>query len=133
MLKVVFDTSVYISALAIPSSKSEEAFVLAIDGKISLFTSPAILAETATKLHQKFNIPEDEVTIAIRRISHSADVVRPRIKITALEDTPDNRILECAVIAKADIIVTGDKHLLRLKSWQGIGIVRVADFLRIVS
>ncbi|NCO66731.1 MAG: putative toxin-antitoxin system toxin component, PIN family [Solirubrobacter sp.] len=47
-------------------------------------------------------------------------------------DEPDNRVLECAVAAKANIIVTGDKHLLDLKAYESIRIVRAADLLYIV-
>jgi predicted nucleic acid-binding protein len=49
-----------------------------------------------------------------------------------LEDEPDNRILECAVIAEADLIVTGDHHLLDLREFEGIPLVRLADFLRMI-
>jgi uncharacterized protein len=45
------------------------------------------------------------------------------------EDAPDNRILECAVGAGADFIVTGDKDLLRLGSYDSIKILNVSDFL----
>lgn len=48
-----------------------------------------------------------------------------------LKDTPDNRILECAGGCKADLIATGDNHLLLLKEFEGIGVARVADFLHI--
>ena len=41
----------------------------------------------------------------------------------------DNPIVECAVAAKADTIVTGDAHLLSLGSFRGIKIQRVAEFL----
>jgi predicted nucleic acid-binding protein len=44
--------------------------------------------------------------------------------------TPDNRILECALAAGAEVIVTGDRHLLKLKKYQDIAIIRLADFLR---
>ena len=43
--------------------------------------------------------------------------------------TPDNRILECAVAAGSDYIVSGDKDLLRLGSYDAIRILNVADFL----
>jgi hypothetical protein len=46
------------------------------------------------------------------------------------EDPPDNRILECAVEGRANLIVSGDRHLRRLKIYQGIPIVRPIDFLR---
>ena len=45
-----------------------------------------------------------------------------------LADEPDNRILECAQGAGAEVIVTGDKHLLDLVAFEGIKIIRIADF-----
>jgi predicted nucleic acid-binding protein len=48
-------------------------------------------------------------------------------------DPDDDRILECAVAGAADLIVSGDHHLNRLKSFRGIGIVRPVDFLRTLS
>ena len=46
------------------------------------------------------------------------------------DDPDDNRILECAVAAGSDIIVTFDKDLLRLGEYGGIEIVRADDFLQ---
>jgi len=45
------------------------------------------------------------------------------------EDEPDNRILECALAAKADVIVTGDQHLLKLKRFPGILVASPREFL----
>jgi predicted nucleic acid-binding protein len=42
----------------------------------------------------------------------------------------DDRIVESAVAGNADLIVSGDRHLTKLKTFEGIGIVRPADFLR---
>ena len=47
-----------------------------------------------------------------------------------VQDEPDNRILECAVEAESDFIISNDKDLLRLGSYAGIPIIRVADFLQ---
>jgi predicted nucleic acid-binding protein len=46
-----------------------------------------------------------------------------------LKDEADNRILECAVAGNADFIVSGDRHLLSLKEFRDIPIVRAAEFL----
>lgn len=132
-MKVVFDTSVYISAFAIQGSLAEHAFLAAVKGKIKLFTSPAILTETANKLQDKFGASEEEAILVLRQVNKSAEIVKPRIKVDILKDEPDNRILECAATAKADLIVTGDKQILKLKSYEGIGICRVADFLRVIN
>lgn len=129
MLKVVFDTNVYISSYVAPNSKSEEIFFLAKRGKFKLFVSPAIGMEVANKLRKKIGTSEDEVQRVIRQIGKVAEVIKPQIKLKVLNDEPDNRILECAVAAEANIIITGDKHLLKLKNYEGIGIASVASFL----
>ena len=44
-------------------------------------------------------------------------------------DEPDNRILECADFGKADLIVTGDKEMLRLKEFKGVKIASLREYL----
>jgi putative PIN family toxin of toxin-antitoxin system len=129
VLKVVFDTNVYISALTSPYSKAEDAYLLAVRGKIELYTSVSILAELAKKLREKFQWDDREITNVLKHISKVAKVIKPDITITLLHDETDNRILECAKASNADLIVTGDKHLLSLKEFSGIGITRIAAFL----
>lgn len=129
MLKVVFDSNVYIGAFVISGSKSEEVFLLAFQGKFQLFTSPTIVSKTANKLREKFNASETDVQRFVRQIGKVATVIKPKARMHILLDDPDNRVLECALATKADLIVTGDKHLLKLKNYQGIGVVRVADLL----
>lgn len=128
-MKVVFDTNVYISAFISPGSKAEDAYLLAVDGQMELYTSVAILTETAKKLRGKFLWDDVRITAALKQISKVATVLKPVNRLNILSDAPDNRILECAKEAGADIIVTGDKHLLDLKQYKGIGITRIAGFL----
>ena len=128
-MKVVFDTNVYISAFISPGSKAEEAYLLAVDGRIELYTSVAILTETAKKLRGKFLWDDVRIASALKQISRVATVLKPVNRLTILSDNPDNRILECAKDAGAGLIVTGDKHLLDLKQYEGIGITRIAGFL----
>ena len=68
----------------------------------------------------------------LKLISRAATIVRPARTGRVLEDLPDNRILECAVSARAHLIVTGGHHLLALKEFEGIPLVRLADFLRMI-
>jgi len=58
-----------------------------------------------------------------------AEVVRPKRSIHVLADEPDNRSLECAVVGGAERIVTGDKTMLALRSFQGIPIVPLRSYL----
>lgn len=46
-----------------------------------------------------------------------------------LQDESDNRILECATVGKADVIITGDKEMLKLGSYKGIKIITLKDYL----
>jgi len=129
-MKVVFDTNIFISAFIVPGSQGERAFLLARQRRFDLYTSVPILTETANKLREKFDQSEPDIKQALKMISRTAKVLKPAIRLDVLKDSPDNRILECAVEAKADVIVTGDRHLLKLKKFQGIPIVRLVDFLR---
>lgn len=129
MLKVVFDTNVYISAFVTPGGKAEDAYLLAVRGEVELYASVAILTETAKKLREKFLWDDKEITAALKHISKVAAVLKTNIKLNVLKDAPDNRILECAKQADVNLIVTGDRHLLALKDYEGIGITGVSGFL----
>ncbi len=133
MIKAVFDTNVYISALIFSGSKAEEAYIHAIEGDIELYTSVSILTETAKKLREKFSWNDHNITAALKHISKVATVLKPRIKLNILKDNPDNRILECAKEVNAHLIVTGDRHLLELKEFEGTGITNIAGFLFTLS
>lgn len=129
MLKAVFDTNIFISALITPGGKAEQVFLLAVEGNAACYTSAAILTETAKKLREKFHWNDEKIIDAVKLISAFAVVVKPAGKITVLSDEPDNRILECTRKSKADIIVTGDHHLLDLKEFSGTRILTIAEFL----
>ena len=132
-MKVVFDTNIFISAFVIPGSKAEEAYLHALKGDFDLYSSVAILTETAQKLREKFAWPENQIVRLLKYISKVATVIKTQSQLHILPDEPDNRILECAAEAKADFIVTGDKHLLSLKHFQNIKIISLSNFLEILS
>ena len=128
-MKVVFDTNIYISAFVIPGGNAEKAYLHAVDGDFELCTSIAILTELARKLDEKFGWEKEKIEQLITSISNLANTFKtsPRLKI--LSDDPDNRILECALDATAEFIVTGDKHLLNLTRYQEIEIIKLSVFL----
>jgi putative PIN family toxin of toxin-antitoxin system len=133
MLRVVLDTNIFITALISSGSKAEEVYLLAIEGKVELYTSLAILAETAGRLKDKFVWEYEKIEAAIKHISKGVMVIKPKVKLQILVDMLDNRILECAKESGAHLIVTGDKHLLGLKEFEGIGITRIGGFLHILT
>jgi uncharacterized protein len=130
-MRVVFDTNVFVSAFVIPGSQGERAFLLARNRRFDLHTSVAILTETARVLRRKFGQDGDDIKQALRQISGAAVISKPTSKLRVVEDEADNRILECARDSRADLVVTGDRHLLTLRRFEGIPIVRLADFLRL--
>jgi len=132
-LKVVFDTNIFISAFVIPGGKAEEVYLHVLKGDFDLYSSVAILSETAQKLREKFAWPENQIVRLLKAISKVATVIKTRPHLRILPDEPDNRILECALEAKADFIVSGDKHLLSLKHFQNIKIISLSNFLEIPS
>jgi putative PIN family toxin of toxin-antitoxin system len=131
-MKVVFDTNVFVSAFMVPGSKGEDAYLLAHRRKVELYTSVPVLTETARVLRTKFHQPEQDIAAVLKQIGRAATILRPSRTVAVLEDVPDNRILECAVTVRADLVVTGDQHLLKIKEFEGIPIVRLADFLRMI-
>lgn len=126
---LVFDTNVYISAFVVPGSKSDLAFRLALRGAFDLAASEAILTELREKLASKFGLTESELSRVERTIRTAATIVEPETELHVLDDEPDNRILECAVALQASAIVTGDRHLLALGAYEGVGIMTVAELL----
>lgn len=122
-LKIVFDTNIYISAF-LKSGFSRELLHLALEGKIELYISQEILSELKRKLEEKFQIKEADIKLFISVISQITKVVLPPRKLRIIKADPkDNIILECALTAKANLIVSLDKHLLKLKRCQKIGII----------
>jgi putative PIN family toxin of toxin-antitoxin system len=88
------------------------------------FTSPEILAELQEKLEDIFNFKSSDVVRWITQLEQVVSVIRPKKKLTVIEDDPDdNKILECAIEAKADIVFSADKHLYKLKEFKGIKII----------
>jgi putative PIN family toxin of toxin-antitoxin system len=128
--KAVFDTNVLVSAFITPGGRGEEAWLLALEAKIALFTSIPLLTELARKMRDKFRWDDDHIKSAISHVSTVATVVKPTRRISVLQDDPDNRVLECAREAGADLIVTGDRHLLDLGEHKGTRIVTLAAFLQ---
>ena len=124
MLRIVFDSNVYISALlfkGIPGKILE----MAQKDRITLIVSDEIIAETERILEDKFKWPRPNIDKFKRRLSDISENIRPDIKIDIIKEREsDNRILECAVYGDANLIVSGDKHLLKLKSYKNIPIVR---------
>ncbi len=130
--RVVFDTNILLSAFLF-GGNPEALFEAVRAGKIELVTSPSILAEFASILKSKFAWANDEIRDAVAVIGCSSELFKPKKKLAILKDNADNRVLECAVEGNADCIISGDRHLLGLKEFRGIPILRASEFLARMS
>ncbi len=129
--KVVLDTNVLISALALISESSDQVIELARRGEIGLYISKPILIEFKRVLMLKFRYSESEADDRLALIIKIAELVSPKERFSAIkDDESDNRILECAFAAKANFIISGDKHLKNLKEFKSIKILSPSEFIR---
>ena len=128
-MKAVFDTNIFVSALAIPGGQAERAIDLVIDVRVKLCISKEIIHEVLGVLAQKFSKGPEELSRTAVFLFELAELIVPRKKLAVLDDEPDNRILECAATGNADVIVTGDRAMLNLKKYQEIRILSLRQFL----
>lgn len=129
MIRVTADSNIYISAFQFKGLPLE-LLTLAASGNLRLAVSEDIIQEVTRTLRRKFDWPDERIVRAERNMRRIAQLVTPTMTVDAIrEDPADNRILECALAAGSEFIVTGDKDLLRRKGYEGIKIVTVGEFL----
>ena len=134
MIRATVDTNILISGLVYRRGKPHDLLQRALAGEISLTISQPIVDEMADVLARKFGATLEETAEAREIVAEAARIVTPSVELNVIaHDPPDNRVLECAVSAESDYIVTGDKDLLRLKQFNGIRIVTVAELLDIAA
>lgn len=130
-LRVVLDTNVLVSAFHKPTGALASVWVSALERRYTLLISPAIVKELARILRMRFGWDERLLQERIRVVVGVSDLVNPQDLPEAVpNDSDDNHILACAVEGRADLIISGDRDLLRLAEYAGIPIIRPVDFLR---
>lgn len=127
-MRVVLDTNVVTSGF-LWGGVPRQMLQAAREKRLQLFTSTALLLELSdilgrAKFARKLAAAQMSVDQLIERYALLATVVHPAaITPTILDDPDDDHVLACAIAAQADFIVSGDRHLLDLKEYQGILIV----------
>jgi len=135
--KIVLDTNVWASA-TVWGGVPAKIIHLAEDGRVQVFTSSHILSEISRILDypklrailDRTGVRKDTVLAKVAEIGHLVGTGRALHLVK--DDPSDNRILECAIAARVDYIVSGDQHLLRLGRFKEIRILNVSDFLAIM-
>jgi uncharacterized protein len=129
--RVVVDTNVFVSRLLRFDSTPGRAAEKAIHNAV-LLVSHATISELADVLSQaKFDryVTIEQRLQFIRLVAQVAEFVPVIHPIRECRDPKDDKFLELALNGRADVIVTGDKDLLRMGPWRGITILSPTDYL----
>lgn len=131
---IVADTNVIVSALLWEGNESK-IIGLAEEGRIKLLTSVALLRELKNVLsHERFGLEEETIDENVKYILIISEIVSPKQKLKVIQEDPaDDRVLECALEGRAEYIVSGNKHLLRLKKFRETKIVHAKELLGLLG
>jgi len=133
-LKAVFDTNILVSAWFWEGNESK-LMESVEEGFIHGYSSKQLIEELCRILgYPKFNLSQDEVESIRSYYLLLFRIVSPMQAVNImLEDPSDNMVLECALEAEAEYIVSGDHHLLNVGEFRGVKIVTAAELLNILS
>ena len=131
MKRVVLDTNVLVSAILIPESIPARLFDKMLDPRsgITLVTSPPLLGELSKvlrmdKFARYFGDHAHEVDEFVGHLKRLAVCTEGELKVRCVEADPaDDFVISCALEGAASVIVSGDRHLLSMKEYEGIHIV----------
>jgi len=127
--RVVLDSNVVVSGLGWSGSPAR-ILDAALDGRLVLVTSLPLLAELRRVLeYPKLAGVIDGAQQLVDVVEASSVVVTPVRVLDVVSDESDNRVLEAAVEGAADYIVSGDDHLLMLRTFQRIPVLAPGDFV----
>ena len=132
--KAVFDTNVLVSAWFWEGNESR-LMESVEEGLIHGCSSKQLIEELSRVLrYPKFDLSQGEIESIRSYYLLLFKIVNPKQTIDIImEDPNDNMVLECALEAEADYIVSGDHHLLNLREFREVKIVTAAEMLKILS
>ena len=135
-MRAVLDTNQFVRALIRTGGVQDRLVRLWRSGTYELAASPPLLAEIEDvirrpRLVERYGLTDEGIAMFVRVLRRHAVMTPGLLDVVVVDDDPDdNMVLACAVEANADFVVSGDRHLLALGSYEGMPIVRAAAFLR---
>lgn len=136
MLRVVLDTNQFVSSVMVRHGLPAQVIDAWRRREYLLVTSPAIMTEIRAtldypRIRRKYPLTDEQVERLITLLEQDALVVSGKVDTEgAVPDDPDDdMVLVCAVDGMADLIVSGDRHLLDLGEYRDIPIITAREFL----
>lgn len=135
MIRIVADTNVLISA-TFWNGDSNRIIEKVEKKELELLMSKEILEEFSNvlgykEIQKKIKDKNLEMKRSIEKIISMSVFVEPQERFKIIRDDPDDdKFLDCAVAGNAEFIVSQNKHLLKLKEFRGISIVKPDEFLK---
>ena len=132
-LRLVIDTNILVSAALKPDGLQRTVLVLALTKPARLYITKAILAEYPEVLAR----PEFKIRSGLRQqllqlIKNRAQLVNPLRALQGAKDPDDNKFLECADLARADYLITGNQRHFP-KFWKKTKVITSHEFISIVA
>jgi putative PIN family toxin of toxin-antitoxin system len=136
MLRVVLDTNQFVSGVLVRQGAPAHLLAAWRQREYLLITSAAIFAEIRStlgypRIRRKYPITDEDVERLVRLLQQDALIVPGEADTSGAipADPQDELVLACAVDGRADLIVSGDRHLLDLGEYRGIHVLTAREFL----
>jgi len=140
VLRVVLDTNVFVSSLLVKEGPAAQVLDAWRARRYLLIVSPDLVAEIAStlrypRIRRRYHITEDDIQALLDLLETDSILVPGTADVSGSvpEDPDDEVVLGCAVEGDADLVVSGDRHLLALGGFRGIEIVAVRRFMERLS
>jgi len=132
-MKIVMDTNVLLSS-TIWAGSANRVLLMLISNGAKFYTSKAILDEYEEVVRRDFPKLVDMLPHLMENIVSFSIFAESSVKLGVVkEDEDDNRIIECAMAANAEFILTYDRHLLKLKEYEGVKILKPESMRRLLE
>lgn len=129
-MKIVLDTNVFISGIFF-SGPPYQILQAWRDNKLQIVLSQEILEEyhrVAEELVDQF--PRVDLRSILELLTIKAELIPSYTLVESVSDDPDDdKFLACALASKTKVVISGDKHLLRVSGYQGVEVVMPRKFV----
>ncbi len=136
-MRIVLDTNVLISAFISAGKAPAQILVRCQTGELELLISPDSILElrrvlTYPRIRKRLRYSDEQIEAFVAYLEQDAMVLTPLFRVRAVADDPDDdKFVSLALAGKAQYIVSGDDHLLRIGQVQGVTILKPTAFLRL--